>query len=191
VRIPWVADGSAQGYLTGAVTIAAETAAGTTATAPFTITPAVYQGDAVADAKALVSAIAANSKAALEQQKQVSDLAVISDNLETYVDQHAAIFNKMLSDIAASGTASVPYDVATPTNPTPQPVTVTRADIQNFMRLANRYGLTPGDFTAAAENTREASLLRPRASSGPCLSSDHLYKFWRLHPSTRVILRRC
>lgn len=165
--------GGVEGDYTGAVTIAARLDDDTrTNSLDFHFLKATYEGDAVADFRQWIDTKAARVRDVLTQLHDQEDLAPAIDTLLAGIDPDLAVLHQMADDIAASGSAVLPAEPATVDNPDPQPVVVTRADLEALMALFHE--IDPPD---TVPESPEAWKRRARAAGegGPCLSDDSLY----------------
>lgn len=166
VLVPWVAASVAPGYRTGPCVVTVETAEGSSPSVPFTILPLAYAGNSVADARVAFDGLLARGRTVLEDEKGIAGSSAFLDSLKPLVDLYETTVHRMLDDVAASGTATVPIDVVTADNPTPMTVTVTRADLDVFMALWVNLGATN---TALGLTASAAEGRRPQAF---CLTRD-------------------
>lgn len=163
--------GGVEGDYTGPVTIAARLSDGAfTKPLDFTITRAAYEGDATADFRQWIDTKAAQVRDVLNRLHDQPELAAAIDPLLASFDPDLAVLQQMADDIAANGSAVLPAEPANDDFPDPQPVTVTRADLESIMALI--HAMTPPEPESV-----EAWKARVRAAgeSGPCLADDVQY----------------
>lgn len=136
--------GGVSGDYTGAVSVSARLNDDTlTNTVNFTFLKSTYAGDAPADFRQWITSKAAAVRDILNQLHDQPDLAPAIDVLLAGLDPDLAVLQKMADDIAATGSAVLPAFPATAEYPNPQPVTVTRADLETMMSMIHE--LTPAE----------------------------------------------
>jgi hypothetical protein len=136
----------------------------------FAFVKGVYAGDAAADFRKWIDAKAEKVRDILTQLHDQPDLGPAMDVLLAGIDPDLAVLRKMADDIAATGSAVLPPFAATADYPNPQPVTITRADLESIMSLLM-------ELTPAEEESPQAWKERVRAvgDAGPCLADDPQY----------------
>jgi hypothetical protein len=136
----------------------------------FTLEKGAYAGDAAVDFRKWIDAKAEMVRNVLTQLRDQPDLGPAMDVLLAGIDPDLAVLRQMADDIAATGSAVLPAFPATADFPNPQPVMVTRADLESMMSLIVE--LTPEE-----EESPQAWKERVRAvgEAGPCLADDPQY----------------
>ncbi|MGJ5817698.1 hypothetical protein [Paludibaculum fermentans] len=163
--------GGVTGDYTGGISVAARLNDDTlTNTVGFTFLKSTYAGDAAADFRQWITSKAAAVRDVLTQLHDQPDLAPAIDVLLAGLDPDLAVLQKMADDIAVTGSAVLPAFPATAEYPNPQPVTVTRADLETMMSMIT-------ELTPAEEESPTAWKNRVRAAGegGPCLTDDPKY----------------
>jgi hypothetical protein len=136
VRIPFWPATAAPGYRTGNFTLSAVIGGVTTGAIPFTIAPLAYSGDPIADFGALLNGVAADGNSVLAGLIGTSGYAAISAAQKQAAAGLETILRKMLSDITASGSATIPADL----NPQGATMKVSKADLTTFMGYLQNIG---------------------------------------------------
>jgi hypothetical protein len=146
--VPFVQDGSfPAGYWNGSCTLAVGADSGQSAPFKFNIAPLTYAGDPVAAFKTLVANLQQQAHAAFADQAGLDPFQQVAGALDPVIDQWAAQLNQMASDISANGTATVPVDVPTKSQPNPPTFTITRAQLTEVVAYLN--ASAPGMFVPA------------------------------------------
>lgn len=163
--------GGVTGDYTGAVSVAARLNDDTlTNTVNFTFLKSTYAGDAPADFRQWITSKAAAVRGVLNQLHEQPGLAPAIDVLLAGLDPDLAVLQKMADDIASTGSAVLPAFPATAEYPNPQPVTVTRADLETMMSMIQV--LTPAE-PESPEVWKNR--MRLAGEAGPCLTDDPRY----------------
>jgi hypothetical protein len=113
--VPFVSDSSfPDGYWDGSCTLTAQVDNRQTAPLSFTISALAYAGGPLAAFKTLVANIQQEAHAQFAAQAGTNAFGQVASALNPLVDQWAAQFSQMVSDIAANGMATLPLDVPVP-----------------------------------------------------------------------------
>jgi hypothetical protein len=150
----------------------------------FTLQPLTYTGNAITEFRQLIAYLAAESHANFKTVSGVysgsaSDLAAGG----ALIDQYLQVLNKIADDLSARGTATVPVDLPTPTYPIPDTVTITTADLQDY--LAYLHVATGTDQLIPSTSVRP----QPRfdTKEGPCVRDTDPFYAACLLMSTSVL----
>jgi hypothetical protein len=163
--------GGVTGDYTGAVSVAARLNDDTlTNTVNFTFLKSTYAGDAAADFRQWITSKASAVRDILSQLHEQPDLAPAIDVLLAGLDPDLVVLQKMADDIATTGSAVLPAFPATAEYPNPQPVTVTRADLETMMSMIRELTPLEPESPEAWKNR-----MRLAGDAGPCLTDDPRY----------------
>ncbi len=179
VTVPLLGTSTALGYETGPATIQIPVSV-TAKPAPgvaFTVQPlTAYQGDAVKEFSDLVTSTASRATNQLNQIAQLSGGAAFAKAAGPMVTEYNAILQKMLSDMAAKGSATIPVSPPSAANPNPSQVTGTRADLELMLSLL--HNLQDSAAAAAARRLKPLQPRGPESCSYPSLYDlGDIYRF--------------
>lgn len=149
------------GYRSGAVTLAVETAERKSGTIPFTVTPLSFPGDPIVAFRAFLDETFNGVRSRFATIRTVPGWnAAAQSTLESSVGAYEQLLRKLADDLTASPSATLAVQPPDETEPNPATATVTRGDVAVLMALVtNLRASTPQ--------------LRPAAARQPLLFSPY------------------
>lgn len=127
----WFVEGGTRPYRTGAMQVSAQLSDGTrTGALPYTISPLVYSGDAIAGLRAFVDARAAMVRAAIGAVRSGGDSA-LATVMESSSAKYESEFRTLVNELAAGRDGVLQYATAVAANSIR--VTITRQDVADLL----------------------------------------------------------